>query len=113
VGAAIASLPVIMFIAVLPISVQGLGTTQAAMVLFFARYVPAAAGDPKAVVLAASLTAQVIALTFQVSTGLVCMRTKTARGLGAAAKEAAAAKQASDRAGHAVEPAVKPPVEIG
>jgi hypothetical protein len=109
-GAAIASLPVIMFIAVLPISVQGLGTTQAAMVLFFARYVPASAGDPKAVVLAASLSAQVLALTFQVSTGLVCMRTKTARGLSAAARAAAAAKESPP-----VEDgqAIKPPVEIG
>ena len=37
---AIAALPVVFFIAVLPISVQGLGTTQAAMVFFFARYAP-------------------------------------------------------------------------
>jgi hypothetical protein len=93
-GSAIASLPVVMFIAVLPISVQGLGTTQAAMVLFYARYVAPGAGDPKAVVLAASLAAQVMALVTQVSIGLVCMRTRTARGLGEAAKQAAQAKQA-------------------
>ncbi len=43
-GVALAALPVVMFIAVLPISVQGLGTTQAAMVLFFSPYVPAGDG---------------------------------------------------------------------
>jgi hypothetical protein len=94
-GAAFASLPVILFIAVLPISVQGLGTTQAAMVLFFARYVSPGAGDPKAVVLAASLAAQVMALATQVTIGLICMRTRTARGLGEAAKQAAQAKEAA------------------
>ena len=87
VGTAIAALPVVFFIAVLPISVQGLGTTQAAMVLFFARFVPPGAGDPHAVIVAASLGAQAIALSFQVLTGLVCVRTRTARGL----REAAAA----------------------
>ena len=40
---AIAALPVVFFIAVLPISVQGLGTTQAAMIFFFARYAPGTA----------------------------------------------------------------------
>ena len=84
---AIAALPVVFFIAVLPISVQGLGTTQAAMVLFFARFVPAGAGDPRAVVLGASLGAQAIALSFQVLTGLVCLRSRTARGLGAATQQ--------------------------
>jgi len=84
---AITALPVVMFIAVLPISVQGLGTTQAVMVLFFARFVPAAAGEPSAVVLGASLTAQVVALSFQVLTGLICVRTRTARGLGEAARK--------------------------
>jgi hypothetical protein len=73
---------------VLPISVQGLGTTQAAMVLFFSPYVPAGSLDPRAVVLGASLGAQAIALAFQVVTGFVCLRTRTARGLGEAAKQA-------------------------
>ena len=89
-GTALATLPVVMFIAVLPISVQGLGTTQAAMVLFFSSYVPAGAGDPRAVILGASLGAQAIALGFQVLTGFVCLRTKTARGLGRDAREGAA-----------------------
>jgi hypothetical protein len=85
-GTALAALPVVMFIAVLPISVQGLGTTQAAMVLFFAPFVPAGTHDPRAVILAASLGAQAIALGFQVLTGFLCLRTRTARGLGVAAK---------------------------
>jgi hypothetical protein len=87
-GTALAALPVVMFVAVLPISVQGLGTTQALMVLFFAPFVPPGAHDPRAVILGASLAAQAIALSFQVATGFVCLRTRTARGLGTAAKEA-------------------------
>ncbi len=87
-GTAIAALPVVMFIAVLPISVQGLGTTQAAMVLFFAKFVRGTAGDAHAVVLGASLAAQAVALSFQILTGLVCLRTKTARGLGESARRA-------------------------
>ena len=62
---ALATLPVIFLVAVLPISVQGLGTTQATMGFFFARYAP---GDPaaqEAAVIAASLVAQAIALGFQ------------------------------------------------
>jgi hypothetical protein len=89
-GTALAAMPVVMFIAVLPISVQGLGTTQAAMVLFFARFVPAGAGDPRAVVLGASLAAQAVALSFQATTGFICLRSRTARGLGAAARTGAA-----------------------
>lgn len=87
-GAALTAIPVVMFIAVLPISVQGLGTTQAAMVLFFTPFVRPGAGDPRAVVLGASLGAQAIALTFQVLTGIVCLRTRTARGLGDSVRRA-------------------------
>src|SRR5262245_36195050 len=42
---ALATLPVVFLVAVLPISVQGLGTTQATMVYFFAHYAP---GEPAA-----------------------------------------------------------------
>jgi hypothetical protein len=87
-GVALAALPVVMFIAVLPISVQGLGTTQAAMVLFFSPYVPAGSLDPHAVVLGASLGGQAIALVFQLIVGFACLRTRTARGLGDAARQA-------------------------
>jgi hypothetical protein len=80
---AIAELPIVFFIAVLPISVQGLGTTQAAMVFFFARYAP---GGNAAAVLAASLVGQAIAVTTQVLLGLVCLQSKTGRELRAAAR---------------------------
>jgi len=87
-GTALAALPVVMFIGVLPISVQGLGTTQAALVLFCAPFVPAGAHDPRAVILGASLAAQAVSLVFQIVTGSLCLRTRTARGLGDAAKAA-------------------------
>lgn len=80
-GVALAALPVVMFIAVLPISVQGLGTTQVALVFFFAQYEPPGL-KPGAVVGAASLAAQGIALIFQLVLGFACLRTRTARGLG-------------------------------
>jgi hypothetical protein len=85
-GAALFTLPVVIFIAALPISVQGLGTTQAAMVLFFARYVTPGPLEPAAVVTAASLAAQGIAVACQAALGLVCMRSREARGLGEGAK---------------------------
>ena len=62
---ALAMLPVVFLVAVLPISVQGLGTTQTMMVYFFARY---AQGDPaarEAAVIAASLVGQAVAFGFQ------------------------------------------------
>jgi hypothetical protein len=95
-GTALATMPVVMFIAVLPISVQGLGTTQAAMVLFFAPFVRAGAGDPRAVVLGASLAAQVVALSFQVVVGISCLRSRVARGLGDVGKSVPPAQ--TDRA---------------
>src|SRR5206468_261451 len=50
---ALAALPVVYFVAVLPISVQGLGTTQATMVYFFARWAPGDHAAQQAAVLAA------------------------------------------------------------
>jgi len=102
-GAALTAIPVVMFIAVLPLSVQGLGTSQAAMVLFFAPFVPAGVDTPRAVVLGASLGAQAIALSFQVVTGLVCLRTRTARGLGETVRRAQSgeAKAGEAKAGEA------------
>ncbi|MES1207122.1 MAG: lysylphosphatidylglycerol synthase domain-containing protein [Pseudomonadota bacterium] len=107
-GTAVAAIPVVLFIAVLPISVQGLGTTQAAMILFFARFVPPAVGDSHAVVLGASLSAQAVALSVQVVTGIVCLRTKTARGLGDVAK-----RGLQQPGGAAVAPAGVPPATLG
>jgi hypothetical protein len=93
-GQAIVTLPIVFFISVLPISVQGLGVTQATMVFFFARYAPGAESTQKAAVLAASLVTQTIATIFQVILGLACLRTKTGRELNAASKEAAPAAAA-------------------
>jgi hypothetical protein len=80
-GHALLCLPIVYFIAVLPISVQGLGTTQVAMVHFFARFVE---GDPafaKAVIVTASLTVQVVGLAVQIVIGLICLRNQLARNL--------------------------------
>jgi hypothetical protein len=90
-GHALLCLPVVYFIAVLPISVQGLGTTQVALVYFFARFVPG--GDPdfaKAVIVAASLTAQAMGLAVQALIGVVCLRSQLARNLPPTAAPAAA-----------------------
>jgi len=84
--AAISSLPVVFFVSVLPISVQGIGTTQAAMVFFFAGF---ASGDPttrKAMVLAESLVSQALVLGFQSLLGLACLRSRIGRDLRAQAK---------------------------
>ena len=76
---AMVALPVVFFVAVLPISVQGLGATQAMMVLFFARYGTAAR------VVAASLVAQALSLVFQAVVGVSCLRSRVGRELRAAA----------------------------
>ncbi len=76
---AILLLPVVYFVAVLPISVQGWGPTQWAMITLFARYAPG--DDPRAVVFAASLTGQVVALAVQAVIGLFCLRHHLARDL--------------------------------
>jgi hypothetical protein len=88
---AVIALPVVFFIAVLPISVQGLGTTQAAMVYFFARFAPGDHTAQQAAVLAASLVAQALGLTFQAILGVFCLRSKVGRELRTAASRAEAA----------------------
>jgi len=87
--AAVASLPVVFFVAVLPISVQGIGTTQAAMVFFFARYGTGDQTTREAAVLAESLVTQAIALAFQSLLGLACLRSRTGRALRNATSTAA------------------------
>jgi Lysylphosphatidylglycerol synthase TM region len=52
---ALAIFPVVFLVAALPISIQGLGTTQATMVYFFARYASGDRPAQQATVLAASL----------------------------------------------------------
>jgi len=86
-GVALSTIPVVMFIAVLPISVQGLGTTQVVMIGFFKSYVTGGV-SPDAVIASASLAAQVVALSFQVVLGVLCLRTRVARGLGDVVKDA-------------------------
>ena len=92
---AVVALPIVFFIAVLPISVQGLGTTQAAMVFFFARYAQGNAEAQKAAVLAASLFAMALALTLQTALGLACLRSRVGREL----KTAAAGAPSPDPSG--------------
>ena len=82
-GQACAVLPIVFFVAVLPISVQGLGVTQWTMTFFFARYAPGGGGAP---VVTASLVSQAIATTTQVLLGLACLRTRTGRAFREAAR---------------------------
>ena len=84
---AIATLPVTFLVAVLPISVQGLGTTQATMVYFFAQYAPGDAAAQEAAVIAASLVAQAIAFSFQALLGVVCLKSRVGRALQASTKQ--------------------------
>jgi hypothetical protein len=80
---AILCLPIVYFVAVLPISFQGLGTSQAMLIHFFAVYAPGTTEDARwARVLAASLVCTAIALIIQASIGLTCMRSQLARNLG-------------------------------
>jgi hypothetical protein len=82
VAQAVACLPIVFFIGVLPISPMGLGTSQAAMTYFFARYAPASRQE--ATIIAASLSSQAIAIAVQALLGLFCLRNQMARDLGPA-----------------------------
>lgn len=92
---AMAALPVVFLIAALPISVQGLGTTQAAMIFFFSRFAGGDHSAQQAAVLAASLVAQAVPLLFQAVLGVVCLRSRVGRALSASADEAGAAPNGS------------------
>ncbi len=93
---AVAALPVVYFVAVLPISVQGLGTTQAMMVYFFARYAPGDGHAQQAAVLAASLVGQMCGLVLQAVLGVACLRSRIGRALTeSVAAETAAASAAA------------------
>jgi hypothetical protein len=94
IGKAILCLPMVYFVAVLPISFQGLGTSQAMFIHFFAAYAPGATDEARwAVILAATLVAQAIAFVVQLSIGLICMRNQLARSLGKARQTAAPAEE--------------------
>ena len=85
---AAALLPIAFFVAVLPISVQGIGTTQVVMTYLFARYAPGDAHAREAAVVSASLVSQALAVTVQALLGLVCLRSRIGRELKAAATTA-------------------------
>lgn len=92
VGKAILCLPIVYFVTVLPISFQGLGTSQAMLIHFFARYAPGADDKSRwAVIVAASLVCQAIAFVIQLSIGLACMRNRLARDLSKVGVEARSA----------------------
>jgi uncharacterized membrane protein YbhN (UPF0104 family) len=95
---ALVTLPLVFFIAVLPISVQGLGTTQAAMIFFFARYAPGNAEAQKAAVVASSLFAQAVSTCLQAVLGLACLRSRTGQELKAAASDSAKAAETASAA---------------
>lgn len=81
------AMPVIFFVAVLPISFQGLGPSQGVMIFFFT---PFATGDPAtraAQVLAAGLGMQAVVWCVQIVIGLVCTRSELGRSLRQNAKE--------------------------
>jgi hypothetical protein len=76
---ALLCLPVVFLVT--PFSVQGLGTMQAAMIFFFARYAPGDRSFQEASVLVASLVGQFVALVVQAAISLVCLRSHIAREL--------------------------------
>jgi len=81
-------LPVIYVIAFLPISVQGLGTSQAAMLPLFSPFAAGPQTVREAAVLASSLSAFALMTAFQSVLGLICLRTplgKLLKAQGAAA----------------------------
>jgi hypothetical protein len=80
VGKAALFIPIIFVVAVLPISVQGLGTTQAVAIKFLSDFAPS-----KEAVLAYSIYTQVIWTVALVAIGALCLRTELGRSIRAAA----------------------------
>ena len=80
--------PVVLLVAVLPISIQGIGPTQGAMIFFFAlrrRHTSVR----EATVFAASLGSQAIAWCVQIALGLICIRSQLVQTLKERTKEPA------------------------
>jgi uncharacterized membrane protein YbhN (UPF0104 family) len=74
---ALALLPLVFIVGVLPISPSGLGTAQAMAVALFAVHAPGASQDARqATVLAYSLALQISTVLVQALVGLVCLRTQ-------------------------------------
>jgi hypothetical protein len=75
-------IPVVLLVAVLPISVQGLGPTQGAMLVFFTRFAQGSTQpEREATILAASLSVQAIASVVQITIGALCIRSQVGRRL--------------------------------
>jgi hypothetical protein len=84
--------PIVLLVAVLPISVQGLGPTQGAMLVFFTRYAPGSSpAEREATILAASLSVQAIASVVQIIIGALCIRSQVGRQLRDVSKDVAEA----------------------
>lgn len=92
---AVLCLPIVFFVAVLPISVQGLGTTQAALTFFFARYADGSPEMQTAAVVASSLGMQAVAMAVQLLVGVFCLNTQVGRDLKTASASAPPAEQPS------------------
>ena len=74
-SAALALLPVVFMVAIVPISPGGLGTAQAAAVTLFAPFVAAStASEQRATVLAYSLGLHFVTLAVQALLGVECLR---------------------------------------
>ena len=78
---ALVALPMVLLIAALPISIQGLGPAQGAMILFFGRYASGDDAERAATVLAAGLGAQAIAWVVQILIGTACLRSGLMRDI--------------------------------
>jgi uncharacterized membrane protein YbhN (UPF0104 family) len=79
---AVLYLPVVYFVAVLPISPQGLGTMEAAMTYYFAGYAPGDTLDQrKAAIFASCLAVRVIANVVQAVVGFICLRSQLAKDI--------------------------------
>jgi uncharacterized membrane protein YbhN (UPF0104 family) len=87
-GQAVLCLPMVYFVAVLPISPQGFGTTEFMMTTFFAKYAPGGSG---AAVVASSLATRVIAMAVQSLLGFICLKNQLARDIAPPAKVEAGA----------------------
>jgi hypothetical protein len=75
------AMPIVFLLAVLPISFQGLGPSQGAMVFFFERFAVGDYQHRSARVFAASLGAQAVAWFVQIALGVICMRSQLGRSM--------------------------------
>jgi uncharacterized membrane protein YbhN (UPF0104 family) len=82
IGHAVLCLPVVYFVAVLPISPQGLGTTELMMTTFFAQFAPGVSqAEREAAVVASSLATRVISMSVQSLLGFVCLKSQLAKDI--------------------------------